>query len=43
MENSAAVGLLPGTDKGRYLNLHVKLERYYTLDNNLYLTKRNEI
>ena len=26
MENTAAIGLLLGSDKGRHLNLHTKLE-----------------
>ena len=42
MENAAAVGLLLGSDKARYSNLHTKLERDYTLGNNLYPTKRSE-
>ena len=42
MEKAADMGLLLGTDKTRYLNLHAKLERDYTLGNNLYPTKRSE-
>ena len=42
MENAAAIGLLLGADKTRYLNLHAKLVRDYTLGNNLYPTKRSE-
>ena len=42
MENAAAVGLLLESDKARYSDLHTKLERDYTLGNNLYPTKRSE-
>ena len=42
METAADIGLLLGTDKTRFLNLHAKLERDYTLGNNLYPTKRSE-
>ena len=42
MENASAVGLLLESDKARYSNLHTKLERDYTLGNNLYPTKRSE-
>ena len=42
MENAAAIGLLLGADKTRYLNLRAKLERDDTLGNNLYPTKRSE-
>ena len=38
MENAVTVGLLLGSDKARYSNLHTKLERDYTLGNNLYPT-----
>ena len=41
-ENAAAVGLLLGSDKARYSNLHTKVEQDYTLGNNLYPTKRSE-
>ena len=42
MDNAATVGLLLGSDKARYSNLHTKLERDYTLGNNVYPTKRSE-
>ena len=42
MENAATIGLLLGVCKTRYLKLHPKLERNYTLGNNLYPTKRSE-
>ena len=42
MEKAADMGLLLGTDKTRFLKLHAKLERDYTLGSNLYPTKRSE-
>ena len=42
MENAAAVGLLLGSDKSQVLEPHTKLERDYSLGNNLYPTKRIE-
>ena len=42
MEHSAAIGVLLGTNRFRYLTLIVKIERGFALGSTLYYTKRSE-